>query len=229
MVSIHTWMTIALATGCSIHDDGGKDACNTQTDCLNGFICTNHTCVDPNGSNMGSSNGSPDAPGPPGSQYGDVQPITAASNGLTAADYNALIGTTTASGGLGCAVIHDESAAPGTTASLVYAKIARGSTGDTRCPTGNHAVVDDPMACNNDFGGLLPGCVQYKRWDDAGKQIANRLAIGGYIAIQQTTISSMDYRCSVDLSASFVGGVTIHSTFSFDYNPYGPEESFCTH
>src|SRR6476660_4805180 len=100
-----------------------------------------------------------------GFEYGTVEPITSASHGLVAADYEALLGTTASAGSLGCAVIRDESASPGTATSLVYAKIRKGETGDTRCPRGTYSIVNDPMNCSVVLNGLFPGCVLYKQWD----------------------------------------------------------------
>ena len=75
--------------------------------------------------------------------------------------------------------------------------------------------------------GLRPGCAIYKRWDASGTQVANRRAIGGYVAIQNTPSGQDDQRCDVDLSLRFAGGVTIAKAFSFHYNPLAPAEAFC--
>jgi hypothetical protein len=126
-------------------------------------------------------------------------------------------------------VIRDESASPGTATSLVYAKIRKGETGDTRCPRGTYSIVNDPMNCSVVLNGLFPGCVLYKQWDASGTQITNRLGIGGYVTVDDVTNSDMNHSCNIDLSATFAGGITIKSTFSFTYNPYGSDSSFCTH
>jgi len=206
-----------LAAGC-LHG-GGKDACETQSDCLTGYVCRNQMCETGGGDMLGN---------PDDKEFGDVQAMTSASEGLYAFDYKDLIGTTTAGGPLGCTLVRDEMASPGTSASIVYARISK-QGGDTRCPTGNYSVLDDVRTCSSTFGGLFPGCVWYKRWDASGVQAASRFAIGGYVAVQDVAVSSNDHMCSVDLSATFTGGVTVRSSFSFVYNVYGPEESFCAH
>jgi hypothetical protein len=206
-------VSAVLAAGCGL-DGGNKSACNVQDDCDAGYVCSNQMCVTDPGH---------------GFEYGTVTPMTSASNGLVSGDYEALLGTTAAGGSLGCAVIRDENASPGTATSLVYAKIREGETGDHRCPTGTYAVVNDPVNCSAVLNGLFPGCVLYKQWDAGGTQITNRLGLGGYVTVEDVTHSDMDHSCNIDLSATFTGGVTIKSTFSFEYNPYAPDSSFCTH
>jgi hypothetical protein len=207
-------MAAVLAVGCGVDGDA-KDSCNVQDDCLAGYVCQNQVCVTD--------------PGEHGFEYGTVAPMTSASAGLAAGSPDTLLGATAAGGSLGCAVIHDESAAPGTATSLVYAKIRKGETGDDRCPRGTYSIVNDPTSCSAALNGLLPGCVLYKQWDGSGTQITNRLGIGGYITIDDVTNSDMSHSCHIDMSAAFTGGVTIKSTFSFDYNPYAPDSAFCTH
>ena len=170
----------------------------------------------------------PDAP-TNGSEYGTVQPMTAATSGLASADYKSLLGATTAAGNLGCAVIQDEQSSPGASSSVVYAKIER-SSGDGRCPSGAYAIRNDPAYCGRDlYFGLYPGCAQYKQWDASGMQVASRLAIGGYVNVQDSPQTASWHICTIELSAAFAGGVTISKTFKFDYNPYGSEQAFCTH
>ena len=209
-----------LAAGCL--SGGGKDACQTQADCVNGYVCSNQVCVADDGTRTDHPGGSDSK------EFGDVQAMTSASEGLYAFDYKELIGTTTAGGPLGCSLVRDENASPGTAVALVYAKIMK-QGGDGRCPTGNYAVLNDPTLCIMTLNGLYPGCVQYKRWDATGTQVTNRLAIGGYVAVQDNVVSSSDHMCSVDMSATFAGGVTVRSSYSFAFNVYGPEESFCAH
>jgi len=170
----------------------------------------------------------PDAPSN-GAEFGTVQPMTAATMGLAAGDYKALLGVTTAAGNLGCAVIRDEKSSPGASSSLVYAKI-EGSSGDTRCPSGAYAIRNDATYCgSSSYLPLNPGCALYKQWDASGAQIANRYAIGGYVNVQDSRQSDTWHICTIELSTVFAGGTTIAKTYKFDYNPYGPEEAFCTH
>jgi hypothetical protein len=141
-------------------------------------------------------------------------------------NHETLVGVTTAAGNLGCALVGSESAAPGVASSLVYAKLQ--GNGDARCPWGRSPITSNP-SCNVAFGELPPGCALYKEWDASGAQIANVLAIGGYVTVDDVAHTDMDHGCNVTLSATFPGGVTITSTFSFDYNPYDSTSSFCTH
>lgn len=218
--NIRFLIPLALATGCHI-DDGTKNACNLQTDCLAGYACVDNTCVG------GGSNGSPDAPN--GKYYGTVEPLVAQSEGVVAWNYQTLVAATTAPSTLGCAVVGDLQASPGPNVAVVYARVQKES-GDTRCPNGVFAIVNDASLCTATFPDeLRPGCGLYKRWDGNGQQVANQLATGGYVSITQTYLNDMAYRCSAELSVRFAGGVTIAKTFTFDYNPLGPAESFCSH
>lgn len=207
----------ALVTGCNL-DDGTKNACNSAADCLDGYQCANNVCV--------GGSGGPDAPAGP--YFGTVEAMTSQSSGLAAANYQTLVGATTALGTLGCAVVGDLQASPGAGAAVVYAKV-QAESGDARCPMGTFAIVNDPNACMQTFPDeLRPGCAIYKRWDASGQPVANQLAIGGYVQVQQVYVSDMEYRCDAQLSLQFPGGVAIGKAFSFTYNPYGPTEKFCT-
>jgi hypothetical protein len=211
-------ITVTVAMGCNI-DDGTKNACNLQTDCLTGYSCVNNVCV--------GGNGSPDAPG--GKYYGTVEALTAQSEGVTAANYQTLVAVTNAASTLGCAVVGDLEASPGPNAAVVYTKV-QAESGDSRCPNGVFAIVNDPSACTSTFPDeLRPGCGLYKRWDASGTQAANQLATGGFVSITQTYLNDMAYRCNAELSVRFANGVTIAKSFTFDYNPLGPAESFCSH
>jgi hypothetical protein len=214
-------LLIVATTGCSLSDDDGvKNACQSQTDCLEGFYCFEGTCQQAN-------NTTPDAPN--GDFYGTVQAMSPLSTGVAAENYRTLVGATTAAGTLGCAVVGDLEASPGVDVAVAYAKVAADS-GDSRCPEGVFAIMNDPSACKPSFpGDLNPGCGLYKRWDASGKQVASQLAIGGYVSMSRTVSSSTTYRCSGELSLRFAGGVTIAKTFVFDYNPGGPSSAFCVH
>lgn len=217
-----TFLLIALA-GCTL-DGQQKNACNGPSDCLDGYACADGMCLrQPDGGVT-----LVDAPDTRG-DYGEVQALVPATGGVTAfADSYTLAGVTTATGGLGCAMLADEGDAPGTDTALAYAKIDKGDSGDTRCPAGVFAIMNDSEYCASDpFTGLRPGCAVYRRWDAAGTQVANRRAIGGYATIQNTFVSSSDQRCDVDISMRFEGGVAIAKTFSFHYNPLAPAEAFC--
>jgi hypothetical protein len=140
-----------------------------------------------------------------------------------------MAGLTTASGNLGCAVVGDLSASPGAGAAVVYAKFSKDS-GDTRCPTGVYAIMNDPDGCGlSVFGELRPGCAVYKRWDGNGQQVAYQSAIGGYVSVENTYINDMTERCVTEVSIRFAGGVTIAKTYQFDYNPLAPASAFCVH
>jgi hypothetical protein len=177
---------------------------------------------------MSGDNSNPD--GPP-QEYGAAEPITAHSTGLaTAAGGGALLGTTGVAGNLGCALVGDESSAPGIEAALVYAKV-QSDTGDSRCATGTYAIQNNPAACPlGTPGRLLPGCAVYKRWDASGTLVARRLAIGGFVTVLNHGQNSGGIvTCDVELGLSFAGGTTIQSSFSFDFNVLGSSESFCVH
>lgn len=213
-------LTLAVLGACNL-DDGTKNACNVQADCLPSYQCINRVCVG------GGGQAGPDAPG--STHGGAVEPLTSASAGLAAANYQALVAVTTAPGTLGCAVVGDLQASPGADTAVVYTKVSSES-GDTRCPTGVHAIINDPDACRQTFPDeLRSGCAIYKRWDASGQQAAYQLATGGYVSIEATTVSDMAERCVVDLSIQFAGGVTVAKTFQFDFNPLAPTAAFCVH
>lgn len=212
-------LALAPVGACDL-DDGTKNACNVQADCLAGYQCIDRTCVG------GGNHNGPDAPG---TYYGSVEPLTASSAGLAAANYETLAAVTTAPGPLGCAVAGDLQASPGADTAVVYAKV-KAESGDTRCPAGVHAIVNDPNLCQQTFPDeLREGCAIYKRWGANGQQAAYQLAIGGYVSVEATTIDDMTVRCVTDLSIRFAGGVTVAKAFQFDYNPLGPTSAFCVH
>ncbi|HEY5921314.1 MAG TPA: hypothetical protein VIV11_06570 [Kofleriaceae bacterium] len=216
----------ALAVGCNL-DDGSKNSCNVQTDCLTGYQCVNNTCI-----GGGTDSGGIvliDAPGSGSKFYGTVEPLTSLSAGMAAGNYETLAGVTTAAGNLGCAVVGDLDASPGAGAAVVYAKV-KPESGDYRCPEGVFAIMNDPSSCTSTFpSDLRPNCALYKRWDASGKQVANQLAIGGYVSVQEMYISSMASRCSAEMSINFAGGVTVTKSFTYDYNPLAPGSAFCQH
>ncbi|NVB81736.1 MAG: hypothetical protein HOV81_25300 [Kofleriaceae bacterium] len=211
-------IALALAGGCVLtEDDGTKNACQAQEDCLSGYQCVDNVCVTGGGSNM------------PGTYYGTVEPMTPASSGLSAENYETLAALTTAPGPLGCAVVGDVAGSPGANAAVVYAKVSKES-GDTRCPSGSYAIVNDPDLCHQSFpSDLHASCAIYRRWNASGQQSANQLAIGGYVSIQNTYVNDMLERCDVDMSIQFAGGVAIAKKFQFDYNPLAPTAAFCVH
>ena len=210
-------LIIVLAVGCHIDDDSTKTSCNLASDCLPGYSCLNNVCI-------GGNNGGVDAP--LGPYFGAVEQMAPVSAGLSAENYNTLAAATTVAGTLGCAVVGDLQASPGPGA-VVYAQI-QSSTGDTRCPNGTFAIVNDPNLCKQTFPAeLRDGCGLYKRWDASGSLVANQLATGGYVSIQETYVSSMESRCDVTMSVRFTGNVTIGKVFTFSYNPLGPTSKFC--
>jgi hypothetical protein len=211
-------LAVALAGGCNLtdEDDGAKNACQSQEDCLSGYQCVGNVCV-----TEGTDN--------PGTYYGTVEPMTPASAGLSAKNDETLAALTTAAGPLGCAVVGDVAGSPGANAATVYARISK-DAGDTRCPSGVYAIVNDPDLCHQSFpDDLRASCAMYRRWDAGGQQSANRLATGGYVSIQNTPVSDMLEQCDVDVSIQFAGGVTIAKQFQFQYDPGAPTSAFCTH
>jgi hypothetical protein len=220
MKTLSTIVIATLATACGLPDDEVKTSCQSQTDCLEGYYCLEGMC-------RANSNTTPDAPGGP--FYGTVEPMTSQSLGVSAENYRTLVSATTAPGTLGCAVVGDLEASPGADGAVAYAQIAKDS-GDTRCPTGVYAIMNDPSACTPSFPGQLnPGCALYKRWDASGKQVASQLAIGGYVSLTESPSTSTTNRCTGELSLRFAGNVTIARTFQFDFNPGAPASAFCMH
>jgi len=227
-----------FASGCGLNS-ARKDACSVAGDCLEGFTCVDHACSETGGSDAGHGpdGGVSDGEDMPGSsdghrpddEYGTVEPLTAQSSGLLSTGEDTLMGAATAAGNLGCAIIGDESSSPGTEAALIQAKVGRGQPGDRRCPSGNYAILNNPQACASVFGGRGSQCAVYKRWNASGAQVAQRLAIGGFVAVEDVADSEASHTCNVELSLAFTGGTSIDTSFSFTYGPFGSTESFCVH
>lgn len=229
------------ATGCALDGDG-KDSCMTQADCSDGFTCVDQVCegtLGGGGGDEGGGGGGDDETGGGDSggsdglpeQFGTVADISAASLGLTAVnDYDTLIALTNASGGLGCAMVGDEDAAPGGAAAMLSLK-PDADGGDDRCPAGTYGLLDDVEYCGAVYPvtGLNPGCAAYRAWDAGGEPSAFRLATGGYVTVTATPVTDEQIDCDVELSVSFDGGVTIADAFAFSYDPYGAESSYCEH
>ncbi|MGE0870563.1 MAG: hypothetical protein AB7P03_18505 [Kofleriaceae bacterium] len=230
---------LAAALGAGCLGGGSKNKCETSADCLGGAACVESVCV---ASGPGDGTEKPDAGDDhepaladasdnPGGAFGTVEPLTSQSAGLTTVEYDTMLGLTTASSGLGCALVGNMKSSPGTATAAVYALINKGGSGDTRCPDGTFAIMDHPEFCST-FHPLLdinPGCGIYKRWDATGTLVAKRYAIGGYVTSQSTYHSEMHSTCNVELSLAFDGGVTIDRTYTFDYNPFAPTSAFCVH
>lgn len=222
-------MALVFAGGCYIDDDSGKNACMVPDDCLSGYECINQRCVGGGGGSGDDDGGGIHIPDAPSAYYGTVEALTPASSGLTAVNYDTIAGVTNAPGTLGCAVVGDLTASPGAGAAVVYAKVSKES-GDTRCPTGVYAIVNDPAGCRSTFPDeLRSSCAVYKRWDASGTQVAYQSATGGYVSIQDTYVSETSQRCVTEVSIRFAGGVTVAKTYQFTYNPLAPTSAFCTH
>jgi hypothetical protein len=208
----------ALAVGCNLDDDS-KNSCNVEADCLTGYQCVNSTCV--------GGGGGVDAPSSSGAYFGTVEAMAPVSAGIASTDgYDTLAAATTVTGTLGCAVVGDLQASPGPGA-VAYAMV-HASSGDRRCPNGTFAIVNDPNLCKQTFASeLREGCGLYKRWDSSGNLVANQLAVGGYVSVQETYVTDMESRCNTEISIRFAGGITIAKTFSFSYNPLAPTSKFC--
>jgi hypothetical protein len=216
----------AAALGCDLTDKR-KDACSAAGDCLDGFSCVNHVCSGPDGGDGGAMD-----PGTPRDaatdQYGVVEPFAPQTTGLVAGDAT-LLGVSAVAGNLGCALVGSETASPGGPATVVYVKVRHGVTRDRRCPDGTYSILNDPGQCSDVFGGRAAQCGVYKQWDASGAQIAQRLAIGGFVTVQDLDHGGSSHTCSVELSLAFDGGASIQSAFSFDYSPLGAGETFCLH
>jgi hypothetical protein len=227
--------TGAAVLGCDLSDKH-KDSCSVQGDCLDGFSCVNHVCSTPGSGPGGGPDGVPDGgamdPNLPGDaatdQFGVVEPFAAQTTGLVAGD-NTLLGSSAVAGNLGCALVGSETASPGGPAAVVYVNVRHGATSDRRCPDGTYSILNDAVACSNVFGGRLAQCGIYKQWDASGALIAQRLAIGGFVTVQDLDHGGSAHTCSVELSLAFDGGGSIQSSYSFDYNSFGTSETFCVH
>jgi hypothetical protein len=233
-------MLVAVAaSGCDLNN-AHKDACSVAGDCLEGFTCVDHACSETGDGGRdagvdGHADGG-DSPGPgsgdgnsSNGEYGTVEPLTAQTSGLAVINDRALLGASAVAGNLGCALVGDESSSPGAEASLVQAVLARGESGDLRCPSGTVSILNDPSGCRSVFAGRLPQCAVYKRWSASGEQVAQRLATGGFVTVEDVADSDTAHTCNVELSLAFTGGASIHTSFSFVYNPFGASETFCVH
>ncbi|HUS63406.1 MAG TPA: hypothetical protein VMZ28_02645 [Kofleriaceae bacterium] len=232
---------LLCSAGCALDGDG-KDSCVTQDDCVDGYTCVDRVCEGPpggfGGGGDGGDDGDDDGPGDGEGggdwaveEFGTVADISAATLGLTAVnDYDTLIALTSVDGGLGCALVGDEDAAPGGAAAMLSLK-PDADGGDDRCPDGTYGLLDDVDDCGriDPVTGLDVGCAVYRAWDASGEPSALRLATGGYVTITATPVSDEETSCDVELSVSFAGGVTIEDSFSFSYSPLAPDGAFCQH
>jgi hypothetical protein len=219
----------AVHAGCSLHDDH-KTACSVQGDCLDGFACVNHVCTDmpgpPDAGGPGNGGGPTD---PDDWQSGIVEPAMVHTSGVRAINSNStLLGITSASDNLGCAMVGSQTAAPGTGAAAIRVNLI--SSGDPRCPAGTFGLQYDLPACNphgND--GPTTRCGVYQRWDASGQLVAERLALGGFVTGQDIVVDATTHRCELELSFNFGGTTAIQSTFSFEFHPGDPGSVFCLH
>lgn len=222
----------AVTLGCDLSSKR-KDACSVQGDCLDGFSCVNHVCSDGAGGPDGGQGDDAMDPNLPKDastdEYGVVESFATQTAGLVVSGDDTQLGASAVAGNLGCALVGSESASPGADATAVYVKVRRGETGDRRCPDGIYAILNDPSACAGVFGGRLPQCGVYKRWNASGVQIAQRLAIGGVVTVHDVDQGGTSHTCNVELSLAFAGEVSIQSSYSFDYSPLGTSASFCVH
>ena len=219
---------LLCSAGCALDGDG-KDSCVTQDDCVDGYTCVDRVCEGPPGGFGGGGDGGDGdddgvvVGGGDGSveEFGSVADISAATLGLTAVnDYQTLISITDVSGGLGCALVGDEDAAPGGAAAMLSLK-PDVEGGDDRCPEGTHGILDNPDICGSVYPitGLNDGCAAYRAWDASGEPSAFRLATGGSVTVTATdTGEQID--CDVELSVD---------SFSFSYSPGAPDSAFCQH
>jgi hypothetical protein len=224
----------AAALGCDLSSKR-KDACSVQGDCLDGFSCVNHVCSDSAGGPDGGDGGDGGATDPnlpkdaSTDEYGVVESFVTQTAGLVVSGEDTQLGASAVAGNLGCALVGSESASPGGDATAVYVKVRRGETGDRRCPDGTYAILNDPSACAGVFGGRLPQCGVYKQRNASGVQIAQRLAIGGFVTVHDVDQGGTSHTCNVELSLAFAGGASIQSSYNFSYSPLGTSESFCVH
>lgn len=229
-----------LLAGCLSDDE--KTVCAQPSDCLDGYLCLENVCEPvgaggPDGGSGGDDDGGDDGPGdgdgPDGGddfELGTVEALEVGSWGLTAVEGGGTaVAATSADGGLGCALVGDEEAAPGGAAAVVLVKIA--GDGDDRCPAGSYSIRNDPDECSRlDLGTQLrAGCALYERWDDSGELVARRLGMGGFVSVAQEAVSDTEIRCSVDFEVSFAGGLSAGASYAFSYDPFAPTAAFCGH
>jgi hypothetical protein len=222
-----------MGMGCAADEE--KMACNAPGDCLDGWVCVDRLCVDRDASErpdasdeIGPGNPPPDAAS---MEHGAVEPLAVATWGLAAGpSYQSYASVSSAPGNLGCALTVSTMASPGTQASVALVSVDA-STGDGRCPEGVHTVIDDAETCGHGLEGfeLGDGCGLYKRWDASGTEVALRFAQGGYVNVARTDLDTDRVSCSVDLQLAFPGGVTVTRSYTYEFDPYGVEDSFCGH
>ena len=125
---------------------------------------------------------------------------------------------------LGCALVGDDKASAGRQAALAMV-VVESDLDEYACPEGVHPVIDDIEKCKS-FDGLRVGCALYKRWDDAGKQVAALRGVGGYVSIERVG-GDTTAMCSVKFSVSFGEGHLVEHEFSV---PVGAavSEAACT-
>jgi hypothetical protein len=227
----------AASSACSGGDD--KNACETQLDCVEGYLCElpegggTGTCEPIDGWPSGDDDDDDGQGGPPdpdggvnfvdasgggGSEFGSFESFSAATGGSTS--YGPLhVAVTTLTGGLGCALVGDQDAAPGRKASQVYAVL---DADIYTCPSGSYGLRS-ASACAQDYEGYIPDdCALFRAWNEDGEQVAQLFATGGSL-----TVVGNGEQCTMTLDMSFPGG-NVTETFSFYYYDDYDTDTYCS-
>jgi hypothetical protein len=232
----------AASSACSGGDD--KNACETQLDCVEGYLCElpeegggMGTCEriggwDPGDDDDDETGGDDDdsavdggtGPGE-GPEYGEYYPFPVMTWGARGRSWIDL-GVTSVEGGLGCALVTDEDAVPGRQAAQVLVRFA--PYAEDACPEGSFGL-QSASSCANDLDvvDLQPDCAVYRAWNDAGEQVSQLFAVGG-----GATVTESGQRCTIMFEVTFPGGNTVTETFGFDFDPYDYSDEdplFCGH
>jgi hypothetical protein len=177
------------------------------------------------GDKQNSDENPSDGQGPEDEEFevGKFAAYTAASSGLTVPEFGDDIAVTVTSleGTLGCALSANPNAAPGIEGSATIVAF-RPESGESRCPAGVHAVINDPEFCKRG----REGCALYRHWDAEGNLVAQVLGRGGYVSITSSEESEHSTRCDVEVNVNFAGG-SVKKSFSFSFDPFAPTDDFC--
>jgi hypothetical protein len=212
------WIVAAAVAAASSACSGGgeKNACETQSDCVEGFLCeqgeegATGTCE----------------PIEDGVEFGEFYPFTAETGGSTH-DYDLTVAVTSLSGGPGCALVADQDTAPGRQAAQVFARFATPTDSIHTCPEGNYGLrnastcADGYLTEGGNPGSIPIDCALYRVWDADGRQASQLFALGGSLSVEEQSSG-----CVMTLDVSFRGG-TVAATFRFAVDDRYSEEPHC--
>ncbi|CAN5741925.1 hypothetical protein BH11MYX3_BH11MYX3_05700 [soil metagenome] len=145
------------------------------------------------GGDDGQSPGNPDAPGTPTVQF---QPFTVRTRSLGANSSPRLFTLTDTTGAIACGTANDWEAGLGTQGSEIV--VALDSFISGVCPTGTHSMHSNCTVPQ--FGGPIPNCAYYRRYDQQGKEIGVLPATAGAV-----NVSGNESSCVLTVNLSFNG------------------------